>query len=166
MEENNTYMDYSGKTKNQDSKTTKRPTGKKYQSSYRKKIIRKEVILSKHNSEFLQQSAAKYRQSFSEHIQKCAIAYLKNTVLLVNDAQLQNLRFEIRKIGVNINQIAYKVNRDGKEHFDERELYSLLKGLEITINNYAHSTLSIETLAEAIKNSRITLDQLTVIMKS
>jgi len=162
MEENTSPTASLAILKNQT--TDRKQYQKEYQKTYRKRVWRKEVVFSETEKQTIVASAVKHKHTLAEHIRKCTLAYIGKSYLNPSEDTLKELRFEIRKVGVNINQIAYKVNANGHEAFNEIELQNKLMELETIIEEFVSQPFNETVLQETVNICRNTADNIHKIL--
>lgn len=144
-------------------KTHKKNYQKEYQQAYKKTVIRKEIHLSAEESLLLEKAALKHKMKLRPFMKECIFAYLKKTFVEVDDDQLKKVLRAINRVGNNVNQIAFQLNRG--EVLDKKEVLKLVYGQLERLENEVQEALScpptLEGLfAEAAKKDARAIDRL------
>ncbi|OFX27008.1 MAG: hypothetical protein A2033_16060 [Bacteroidetes bacterium GWA2_31_9] len=110
---------------------------KSYKASYLSNRIRREIIFSRDEFQAIAQFAKQNKHNPTPSFLKlCISGYINQKFMLPDENMLHQLLISIRRIGNNINQIAYRVNSFKNLSLnDEKSLYSYLEELEQIIIN-------------------------------
>ena len=101
----------------------------------RKRMIQKKIRLTEEEARFI---STKVAESGMTNFNAFArIMLIMGEVKILNFEELKELRKEINRIGVNINQVAKKVNEDGQASLNElSQILELQKHLKDTISQF------------------------------
>lgn len=101
----------------------------------RKRMIQKKIRLTEEEARFI---SAKVAESGMTNFNAFArIMLIMGEVKILNFEELRELRKEINRIGVNINQVAKKVNEDDQASLNElSQILELQKYLKDTVNQF------------------------------
>ena len=101
----------------------------------RKRMIQKKIRLTEEEARFI---STKVAESGMTNFNAFARIMLNmGEVKILNFEELKELRNEINRIGVNINQVAKKVNEDGQASLNElSQILELQKHLKDTVNQF------------------------------
>lgn len=101
----------------------------------RKRMIQKKIRLTEEEARFI---STKVAESGMTNFNAFArIMLIMGEVKILNFEELKELRKEINRIGVNINQIAKKVNEDDQASLNElSQILELQKHLKDTVNQF------------------------------
>ena len=101
----------------------------------RKRMIQKKIRLTEEEARFI---STKVAESGMTNFNAFArIMLIMGEVKILNFEELKELRKEINRIGVNINQVAKKVNEDGQASLNElSQILELQKHLKDTVNQF------------------------------
>lgn len=113
---------------------------KAYQKEYRKRrkanVIRKEITMTKKEAELLYQFSIDHHLSENQCLKICAFSVIENKHPVLQPKALSELIYQLRKVGVNINQMAYKVNQNRFHDFNETYLQQQLAFMEHLIRSH------------------------------
>ena len=101
----------------------------------RKRMIQKKIRLTEEEARFI---STKVSESGMTNFNAFArIMLIMGEVKILNFEELKELRKEINRIGVNINQVAKKVNEDDQASLNElSQILELQKHLKDTVNQF------------------------------
>lgn len=101
----------------------------------RKRMIQKKIRLTEEEARFI---STKVSESGMTNFNAFArIMLIMGEVKILNFEELRELRKEINRIGVNINQVAKKVNEDDQASLNElSQILELQKYLKDTVNQF------------------------------
>ena len=101
----------------------------------RKRMIQKKIRLTEEEARFI---STKVAESGMTNFNAFArIMLIMGEVKILNFEELRELRKEINRIGVNINQVAKKVNEDDQASLNElSQILELQKYLKDTVNQF------------------------------
>ena len=101
----------------------------------RKRMIQKKIRLTEDEARFI---STKVAESGMTNFNAFArIMLIMGEVKILNFEELRELRKEINRIGVNINQVAKKVNEDDQASLNElSQILELQKHLKDTVNQF------------------------------
>ncbi len=101
----------------------------------RKRMIQKKIRLTEEEARFI---STKVAESGMTNFNAFArIMLIMGEVKILNFEELKELRKEINRIGVNINQVAKKVNEDDQASLNElSQILELQKHLKDTVNQF------------------------------
>lgn len=101
----------------------------------RKRMIQKKIRLTEEEARFI---STKVAESGMTNFNAFArIMLIMGEVKILNFEELKELRKEINRIGVNINQVAKKVNEDDRASLNElSQILELQKYLKDTVNQF------------------------------
>lgn len=101
----------------------------------RKRMIQKKIRLTEEEARFI---STKVLESGMTNFNSFArIMLIMGEVKILNFEELRELRKEINRIGVNVNQIAKKVNEDDQVSLNElSQILELQKYLKDTVNQF------------------------------
>lgn len=101
----------------------------------RKRMIQKKIRLTEEEARFI---STKVLESGMTNFNSFArIMLIMGEVKILNFEELRELRKEINRIGVNVNQIAKKVNEDDQVSLEElSQILELQKDLKATVNQF------------------------------
>ena len=101
----------------------------------RKRMIQKKIRLTEEEARFI---STKVLESGMTNFNAFArIMLITGEVKILNFEELRELRKEINRIGVNVNQIAKKVNEDDQVSLNElSQILELQKYLKDTVNQF------------------------------
>ena len=101
----------------------------------RKRMIQKKIRLTEEEARFI---STKVLESGMTNFNAFArIMLIMGEVKILNFEELRELRKEINRIGVNVNQIAKKVNEDDQVSLNElSQILELQKDLKETVNQF------------------------------
>ena len=101
----------------------------------RKRMIQKKIRLTEEEARFI---STKVAESGMTNFNAFArIMLIMGEVKILNFEELKELRKEINRIGVNINQVAKKVNEDDQASLNElSQILELQKYLKDTVNQF------------------------------
>ena len=101
----------------------------------RKRMIQKKIRLTEEEARFI---STKVLESGMTNFNSFArIMLIMGEVKILNFEELRELRKEINRIGVNVNQIAKKVNEDDQVSLTElSQILELQKDLKETVNQF------------------------------
>ena len=101
----------------------------------RKRMIQKKIRLTEEEARFI---STKVSESGMTNFNSFArIMLIMGEVKILNFDELRELRKEINRIGVNINQIAKKVNEDDQVSLEElSQILEFQKDLKATVNQF------------------------------
>ena len=101
----------------------------------RKRMIQKKIRLTEEEARFI---STKVVESGMTNFNAFArIMLIMGEVKILNFEELKELRKEINRIGVNINQVAKKVNEDDQASLNElSQILELQKHLKDTVNQF------------------------------
>ncbi len=101
----------------------------------RKRMIQKKIRLTEEEARFI---STKVLESGMTNFNSFArIMLIMGEVKILNFEELRELRKEINRIGVNVNQIAKKVNEDDQVSLNElSQILELQKNLKDTVNQF------------------------------
>ena len=101
----------------------------------RKRMIQKKIRLTEEEARFI---STKVSESGMANFNSFArIMLIMSEVKILNFEELRELRKEINRIGVNVNQIAKKVNEDDHVSLNElSQILELQKHLKETVNQF------------------------------
>lgn len=101
----------------------------------RKRMIQKKIRLTEEEARFI---SSKVSESGMSNFNSFArIMLIMGEVKILNFEELRELRKEINRIGVNVNQIAKKVNEDDQASLTElSQILELQKNLKDTVNQF------------------------------
>lgn len=101
----------------------------------RKRMIQKKIRLTEEEARFI---STKVAESGMTNFNAFArIMLIMGEVKILNFEELKELRKEINRIGVNINQVAKKVNEDDQASLNElSHILELQKHLKDTVNQF------------------------------
>ena len=101
----------------------------------RKRMIQKKIRLTEEEARFI---STKVAESGMTNFNAFArIMLIMGEVKILNFEELKELRKEINRIGVNINQVAKKVNEDEQASLNElSQILELQKHLKDTVNQF------------------------------
>lgn len=101
----------------------------------RKRMIQKKIRLTEEEARFI---STKVAESGMTNFNAFArIMLIMGEVKILNFEELKELRKEINRIGVNINQVAKKVNEDDLASLNElSQILELQKHLKDTVNQF------------------------------
>lgn len=101
----------------------------------RKRMIQKKIRLTEEEARFI---STKVLESGMTNFNSFArIMLIMGEVKILNFEELRELRKEINRIGVNVNQIAKKVNEDDQACLNElSQILELQKQLKDTVNQF------------------------------
>lgn len=101
----------------------------------RKRMIQKKIRLTEEEARFI---STKVSESGMSNFNSFArIMLIMGEVKILNFEELRELRKEINRIGVNVNQIAKKVNEDDQVSLTElSQILELQKNLKETVNQF------------------------------
>ena len=101
----------------------------------RKRMIQKKIRLTEEEARFI---STKVAESGMTNFNAFArIMLIMGEVKILNFEELRELRKEINRIGVNINQVAKKVNEDDQASINElSQILELQKDLKDTVNQF------------------------------
>lgn len=101
----------------------------------RKRMIQKKIRLTEEEERFI---STKVAESGMTNFNAFArIMLIMGEVKILNFEELKELRKEINRIGVNINQVAKKVNEDDQASLNElSQILELQKHLKDTVNQF------------------------------
>lgn len=101
----------------------------------RKRVIQKKIRLTEEEARFI---STKVAESGMTNFNAFArIMLIMGEVKILNFEELKELRKEINRIGVNINQVAKKVNEDDQASLNElSQILELQKHLKDTVNQF------------------------------
>lgn len=101
----------------------------------RKRMIQKKIRLTEEEARFI---STKVVESGMTNFNAFArIMLIMGEVKILNFEELRELRKEINRIGVNINQVAKKVNEDDQASLNElSQILELQKYLKDTVNQF------------------------------
>lgn len=101
----------------------------------RKRMIQKKIRLTEEEDRFI---STKVLESGMTNFNSFArIMLIMGEVKILNFEELRELRKEINRIGVNVNQIAKKVNEDDQVSLNElSQILELQKYLKDTVNQF------------------------------
>ena len=101
----------------------------------RKRMIQKKIRLTEEEARFI---STKVSESGMANFNSFArIMLIMGEVKILNFEELRELRKEINRIGVNVNQIAKKVNEDDQVSLNElSQILELQKILKETVNQF------------------------------
>ena len=101
----------------------------------RKRMIQKKIRLTEEEARFI---STKVAESGMTNFNAFArIMFIMGEVKILNFEELKELRKEINRIGVNINQVAKKVNEDDQASLNElSQILELQKHLKDTVNQF------------------------------
>lgn len=101
----------------------------------RKRMIQKKIRLTEEEDRFI---STKVSESGMANFNSFArIMLIMGEVKILNFEELRELRKEINRIGVNVNQIAKKVNEDDQISLNElSQILELQKDLKETVNQF------------------------------
>lgn len=101
----------------------------------RKRMIQKKIRLTEEEARFI---STKVSESGMANFNSFArIMLIMGEVKILNFEELRELRKEINRIGVNVNQIAKKVNEDDQVSLNElSQILELQKNLKDTVNQF------------------------------
>jgi len=127
---------------------------KAYQKEYRKRrkseVVRKEISLTKKEAQLLSDFSATHQFSESSCLKICAFSVIENHSPVLHPKALSDLIFQLRKVGVNINQMAFKVNQNQFQEFDEKYLLEQVSFMEQLIRTSLSSNYSKDTIRDTI----------------
>lgn len=140
---------------------------RQYYKQYKDRRIRVETRFSKSEYALLKQSARRHHKRASTHLKESALAYMEQSYVVPDERLLQDLKLQIRAIGNNVNQIAYRANSSRGKAVDIQALFSQLNRLEKLIEEKLTSPLLMkEAIREAVQYSRITQSDLRELLES
>lgn len=101
----------------------------------RKRMIQKKIRLTEEEARFI---STKVSESGMANFNSFArIMLIMGEVKILNFEELRELRKEINRIGVNVNQIAKKVNEDDQVSLEElSQILELQKDLKAKVNQF------------------------------
>ena len=101
----------------------------------RKRMIQKKIRLTEEEARFI---STKILESGMTNFNSFArIMLIMGEVKILNFEELRELRKEINRIGVNVNQIAKKVNEDDQVSLEElSQILEFQKDLKATVNQF------------------------------
>ena len=101
----------------------------------RKRMIQKKIRLTEEEARFI---STKFLESGMTNFNSFArIMLIMGEVKILNFEELKELRQAINRIGVNVNQIAKKVNEDDQVSLTElSQILELQKNLKETVNQF------------------------------
>lgn len=101
----------------------------------RKRMIQKKIRLTEEEARFI---STKVEESGMTNFNAFArIMLIMGEVKILNFEEFRELRKEINRIGVNVNQIAKKVNEDDQVSLTElSQILELQKNLKDTVNQF------------------------------
>ena len=101
----------------------------------RKRMIQKKIRLTEEEARFI---STKVAESGMTNFNSFArIMLIMGEVKILNFEELRELRKEINRIGVNINQVAKKVNEDNQASLNElSQILELQKHLKDTVSQF------------------------------
>ena len=101
----------------------------------RKRMFQKKIRLTEEEARFI---STKVSESGMANFNSFArIMLIMGEVKILNFEELRELRKEINRIGVNVNQIAKKVNEDDQVSLNElSQILELQKNLKDTVNQF------------------------------
>lgn len=101
----------------------------------RKRMIQKKIRLTEEEARFISTKVAK--SGMTNFNAFARIMLIMGEVKILNFEELKELRKEINRIGVNINQVAKKVNEDDQASLNElSQILELQKHLKDTVNQF------------------------------
>lgn len=149
-------------------KRHKKDYQKEYQRAYKKKVIRKEIHLSEKEALSLETAALNHQMKVRPFIKECIFAYLNKTFVGVDEEQLHQSLIAISRVGNNINQIAFHLNRG--ENFNGKEVLELVYGQLERLENEVSEALSCpssleELFHEAVEKDTRVIDRLEQLIR-
>ena len=111
----------------------------------RKRMIQKKIRLTEEEARFI---STKVLESGMTNFNSFArIMLIMGEVKILNFEELRELRKEINRIGVNINQVAKRVNEDDQASLNElSQILELQKDLKDTVNHFIQNGMDLEEL--------------------
>lgn len=125
---------------------------RQYYESYKHKRLRVELRFTKSEYAAIKASARQHKKRISNHLKKCALAYINTDYIVPDEKMLNDLKLQIRAIGNNINQIAYQANATNGEVVDVNSLFRRLDELEQLVEAKLTTPVLIEDL---LKNTAL-----------
>ena len=128
---------------------------RQYLRAYRQKRVsskvRRELTFTKAQDKKITTLAQQHNQTPARFIRSCVLSFAGKE--MPPTKEITDLIFQLRKIGNNINQIAYITNRDGGSAFDSTQVHQQLLQLEQLI---VHTLGTIPDSSNANTRERIT----------
>jgi hypothetical protein len=116
-------------------------------------FTRKEILFTPEDVALIQHAAKQHQESFGGFVKKAIQAYLKRLYIVPDEEQLQSLELSLKRIGTNVNQIAFVVNRSRSvESRQLAELQKQMAALETALSEFLHKPDNLnELVREALK---------------
>lgn len=76
-----------------------------------KQVLRKQISFSKDDFRMIETAAKRHQLSFSAFVVKAVFAYLNRCYIVLDKQQEQELKLGLKRLGVNLNQVAFQANR-------------------------------------------------------
>ena len=114
---------------------------------YRKERCYVELVLTPKEKQVLVTGAKNHKKPLATYIREIALAYQRRLYILPDPSQLHQLEMAFRRIGNNINQIAYQCNAQGNTRYQNVvALQQRVTDLERSVTRHLVEPMTMERL--------------------
>ncbi len=125
-------------------------TSSERQRELRKRYKRIELLVSPEENRLIEQAAKRHKRPKTRFAKDAVIAYLKGMYIVPDEQRLQDLELALKRIGTNVNQVAFVCNRNASVlERDVVELKYHLQPLESLIREAFARPVNLNDLVRA-----------------